>query len=69
VLLEELTAAGTPVEEGNYTLARIRDADAIFVTNAVYGPRTACLSDGGMPPLDRTVAQVLRSAWQRALER
>ena len=69
VLLEELTAAGTPVEEGNYTLAQIRDADAIFATNAVYGPRAACLSDGGMPPLDETVSGVLRSAWQRALER
>jgi len=68
VLLEELTAAGTPVEEGDYTLAQIRDAGAIFVTNAVYGPRAACLSDGGMPALDEAVASDLQSLWQRALE-
>ena len=69
VLLEELTAAGTPVEEGNYTLAQIRDADAILVTNAVHGPRTACLSEGGTPAIAGAVASDLKSLWQRVLER
>jgi branched-chain amino acid aminotransferase len=68
VLLEELTAAGTPVEEGDYTLAQIRDADAVFVTNAVHGPREACLLDGGVQVPGGSLAGVLKSLWQRALE-
>lgn len=67
VLLEELTKASTRVEQGDYTLAQVRDADAIFVTNAVYGPRTACLPGGGKPVPDETAARVLQSAWQGAL--
>jgi branched-subunit amino acid aminotransferase/4-amino-4-deoxychorismate lyase len=69
VLLEELTAAGSPVEEGNYALAQIRDADAIFVTNAVHGPRAAGLEDGCPSRPGETLAVELKSAWQRALER
>lgn len=69
VLLEESTSAGTPVEEGNYSLAQIRDADAIFVTNAVYGPRAAVFAEGGKPCPDQTLAVDLWSLWQRALER
>ncbi len=68
VLLEELTAEGTPVEEGDYSLAQLREADAIFVTNAVYGPRSACFSDGGKPTPDEILAGILRLAWQRVLQ-
>ena len=72
VLLEELTAAGMVVEEGDYTLAELLDADAIFVTNAVHGPRTACLADRPPPaaePEDNSVVCDLLSLWRRGLER
>ncbi len=68
VLLEELTAAGMPVEKGDYTLAELREADAIFVTNAVHGPQTACLAGGPAAPVEDSVVCELRRLWRQALE-
>ena len=43
VLLEHAATFGLPVEEGLLTFADLHRADAIAHSNAVYGPRPACL--------------------------
>jgi len=66
-LLDALAAGGTTVEEGDYTLDQVRDADGICVTNAVYGPRTACLLGDDTSRSGESLAGVLRALWQEAL--
>ena len=64
VLIRQLRAAGVVVEESDYTLTDLRDAVAIFTTNAVFGPRPAALSRGVAAPLTVEVS----AAWRRAVE-
>lgn len=64
VLLDALRARGARVAEGDHSLDTLRASDAIFVTNAVRGPRPALL-DGG-PPLP--TGEPLAALWREALE-
>jgi para-aminobenzoate synthetase/4-amino-4-deoxychorismate lyase len=43
VLLERAAASGLPVAEVPLTLADLHQAQAVAHSNAVYGPRPACL--------------------------
>jgi branched-subunit amino acid aminotransferase/4-amino-4-deoxychorismate lyase len=62
-LLERMAVAGEPVDEVDLSLDRLRAADAILVTNAVYGPRPAELPGGPPAAADPALARV----WQQVL--
>jgi branched-subunit amino acid aminotransferase/4-amino-4-deoxychorismate lyase len=52
LLLDALAARGTPAREGTFALADLEAADEVLVTNAVYGPRPACLLGQREPALE-----------------
>ncbi len=66
VLLEGLAEAGTPATVAPLPLADLRASPALFVTNAVYGPRRAHLGARTPDPGDPWAAR-LAAAWTRGL--
>ena len=61
VVLAGLRDRGAPVQEVDITVAEVRAADAIFLTNAVHGPRPAALLDGRAP---QPVPGAVLEAWR-----
>lgn len=64
-LIAALTSCGVSVHESNCALEDVENADGLFVTNAVYGPRPAALPNGDPAPLRKSVD----AAWQIATAR
>lgn len=64
LLLAAARAAGTPVTERVCTLEDLHAAEALAHSNAVYGPRAACLA--GEPPAAAIVDKELGTLWRRA---
>jgi branched-subunit amino acid aminotransferase/4-amino-4-deoxychorismate lyase len=64
-LIDELTNASVAVVERDIWLAELEPGAAVFVTNAVHGPRPAVVGTAAAPParLDARVAD----AWQRVV--
>ncbi len=65
VVLEQLARAGRPARVAPLPLADLRASPALFVTNAVYGPRRARLAGRGGEPSPWDAA--LAAAWARGL--
>lgn len=63
VLLEQAAAAGVPCVERAVTLADLHAAEALAHSNAVYGPRPACLL--GQRAAVALVEQELCALWRR----
>jgi len=65
ILLEQAASAGLAITERTVDLESLHHAEAIAVSNAVYGPRAASLL-GPTPPAVEVVDSSLGSLWRAA---
>jgi branched-subunit amino acid aminotransferase/4-amino-4-deoxychorismate lyase len=66
VLIERLADLGFAVEQRALSLADLAGADAIWVCNAVYGPRRAVLDDSTEVPVEQ--GDPLAEAWRLEID-